>query len=184
MKLSMIVAVGPNGEIGYKGKLPWPRLREDMRWFRRHTAGKPVIMGRRTWESLPASYRPLPGRGNFILSRNLDWYPDYYTEDPDTSVDTYQDLDDVLDYLEIEWGGDEAVIIGGAALYQEAMPRAEVIYLTRVLPDGDDFVADTFFPYPLPPDEWQEHMVRGHFFMDHMTGISTGFYTLTRRGQP
>lgn len=184
MKISLIVACGPDGEIGRGGRLPWPSLLADMRWFRKNTLGKPVIMGRRTWESLPAENRPLPGRGNFILSRNRAWYPDYTqpADDPDTSVDVHRSVETVLDYLRGEWGGDEAVVIGGGTLYAAFLPKADRVYLTKVEPPADvRLAADTFFPYSeLYSGRWAESRPYDRWFPGPY-GYSCGFYTYSRK---
>ena len=75
MKISLVAAVARNGVIGRGGTIPW-RLPEDMAHFRELTMGHPVIMGRRTWESLPDRFRPLPGRRNVVVTRNPDWHAD------------------------------------------------------------------------------------------------------------
>jgi dihydrofolate reductase len=132
--LSVHLTVGPlararNGVIGRGAALPW-RLAADQRRFRALTMGKPVIMGRKTWESLPARFRPLPGRLNLVLSRQ----PEY--EAPGAVV-----CEDWTEALAIareqaaEDGKDEICAIGGADLYALALPRAARIYLTEV--DGD-----------------------------------------------
>ncbi len=129
--LSLIVAVAENGVIGRDGALPW-RLPEDLKWFKARTMGKPIIMGRKTWESFPR--RPLPGRTNIIVTRNAAYRAEGGV------VATSLDL-----ALEIARGEatDEIMVIGGAELYALALPRAKRIYLTEVAvrPEGD-----TFFP--------------------------------------
>jgi dihydrofolate reductase len=125
------VARAANGVIGRGGALPW-RLRTDLRRFRTLTLGKPVIMGRKTWESLPR--RPLAGRMNIVLSR-----------DPTFEVDGAVICEDFSEALQIareqaaEDGVDEVCIIGGAALFALAAPRAQRVYLTEVEgePEGD-----------------------------------------------
>jgi dihydrofolate reductase len=129
--LSLIVAVAENGVIGRDGALPW-RLPEDLKWFKARTMGKPIIMGRKTWESFPR--RPLPGRTNIIVTRNAAYCAEGGV------VATSLDL-----ALQIARGEatDEIMVIGGAELYALALPRAKRIYLTEVAvrPEGD-----TFFP--------------------------------------
>ena len=136
--MSVHLTVGPlararNGVIGRDGALPW-RLGADMRRFRTLTAGKPVLMGRKTWESLPARFRPLPGRLNIVLSRRAGY------EAPGAVV-----CEDWTEALAIareqaaDDGKDEVCVIGGADLYALALPRAARIYLTEVEgePEGD-----------------------------------------------
>ncbi len=138
------VARAENGVIGRAGALPW-RLKSDLRKFRELTLGKPVIMGRATWESLPN--RPLPGRTNIVLSRDGRFAPkgavacENFSEA--VQIGREQAEDDNVD---------EVCVIGGAALFEMAMPRAQRIYLTDVAarPDGD-----VFFPV-LDESVWRE----------------------------
>lgn len=138
--ISLIAALARNRAIGNKGQLLW-HLPEDMRHFRETTRGKPVIMGRKTWESLPDSFRPLPGRQNIVVSRNLA-----YQAPGATLADS---LDDA-----IREAGDavEVFVIGGAELYQQALSVASRLYLTEI---AQDFDGDVFFPDVLPED-WIE----------------------------
>jgi dihydrofolate reductase len=125
------VARAKNGVIGHAGALPW-RLAADMRRFRALTLGKPVIMGRKTWESLPR--RPLPGRLNVVLTRQ-----------PESEADGAVVCNDFAEALEIareqaaEDGVEEVCVIGGADLFALALPRAHRVYLTEVdaEPEGD-----------------------------------------------
>jgi dihydrofolate reductase len=141
--LALIAAVAENGVIGAKGGLPW-RLPDEMAHFKRTTLGKPVLMGRRTFASLG---RALPGRTNVVLSRD----PGFAA--PDALV--ARDLDAALALVR---GAPEVMVIGGAALYAEALPRADRIYLTRVRarPEGD-----VFFP-KLEPGDWRETLLSEH----------------------
>jgi len=147
--LAVHLTLGPlararNGVIGRGDGLPW-RLGTDLRRFRALTLGKPVIMGRKTWESLPR--RPLPGRLNVVLSRRPEF------EAPGAVV-----CDDFSEALEIareqagEDGKDEVCVIGGADLFALALPRARRIYLTEV--DGDP-EGDVTMP-PLDEAGWRE----------------------------
>lgn len=172
MMLSLIVAVGPDGEIGLGGKLPWPVLLRDMKWFQARTMGKPVIMGRRTWESLPV--RPLRGRMNVVLTGDLDWRPGPGQAGESPTV-YHCGLGRVLDRLDAK-GHAEAVVIGGARVYRDALPLADRVYLTRVERlDGGAIPADTFFPaYPLPAADWDERPAFDRYFCnaDHRVGFS------------
>ncbi|MCI4646235.1 MAG: dihydrofolate reductase [Hyphomonadaceae bacterium] len=130
-KLSLIVARARNGIIGVEGDLPW-RLRDDLRHFKSVTQGAPVIMGRKTWQSLPR--RPLPGRANLVVSR--DWA---YVA-PGARI--YSSLNAALAVaraLAVSQKLEEYFVIGGATLYEAALPMAERIYLTEVdaAPKGD-----------------------------------------------
>lgn len=128
MKLSLIVAVAENGVIGRAGQLPW-RLPADLRHFKEVTMGKPILMGRRTWESIG---RPLPGRRNLVVSRK----PGYRAEGAEVFFDVERALLAVADEPEV-------MVIGGAEIYRELLPRARVAHLTRVRASVD---GDAFFP--------------------------------------
>lgn len=125
------VARGANGVIGANGGLPW-RLKSDLKIFRRLTMGKPLIMGRKTWDSLPV--KPLPGRANIVLSRDGRFAP------PGALVceDFHEAFQIARDHADDD-GQDEVCVIGGAALFEIALPRAKRLYLTEVdaSPDGD-----------------------------------------------
>jgi dihydrofolate reductase len=132
--IALVVARARNGVIGRDGKLPW-RLRSDLRWFKANTIGKPCIMGRATWESLPL--RPLPGRINIVLSRDPEFMP--------KGALVCRSFDEALEIAREqagEDGVDEVVVIGGAAIFAIALPRARRIYLTEVdaEPRGDTFM--------------------------------------------
>ncbi len=125
------VARGANGVIGRAGGLPW-RLKSDMALFRDLTMFKPVIMGRKTWDSLPR--KPLPGRVNIVLSRDGSFAPAQalVCEDFSEAVQIGREQAE-------EDGAEEVCVIGGAALFETALPRARRIYLTEVdaSPEGD-----------------------------------------------
>jgi dihydrofolate reductase len=147
--LHPILTLGPvaraaNGVIGRAGSLPW-RLKADLARFRELTLGKPVIMGRKTWESLPR--RPLPGRTNIVLSRDgsFEAAGALVCEDFSQAVQIAREQ-------AAEDGASEVCVIGGAALFEAALPRARRIYLTEVdaRPDGD-----VMFP-PFDEADWTE----------------------------
>jgi dihydrofolate reductase len=127
------VARARNGVIGRGGALPW-RLAADQRRFRELTLGKPVIMGRKTWESLPKRFRPLPGRLNLVVTRQ----PEYEAEGAVVCADFAEALGIAREQAADD-GVDEVCVIGGADLYALALPRARRIYLTEVEaePAGD-----------------------------------------------
>jgi dihydrofolate reductase len=121
--LALIVAVADNGVIGSNNALPW-RLPEDMRHFKRVTMGKPIVMGRKTFESIG---KPLPGRTNIVVTRN----PSFKA----AGVEVVPSLDAALALAMHTAGRDgaaEAVVIGGAQIYRAALPRADRLYLTEV----------------------------------------------------
>ncbi len=143
------MALGPvararNGVIGRSGTLPW-RLGADLRRFRTLTLGKPVIMGRKTWESLPR--RPLPGRLNLVLTRQ----PEYEAVGAVACGDFAEALDIAREQA-TEDGVDEVCVIGGADLFALALAKARRIYLTEV--DGDP-EGDVTMP-PLQETGWRE----------------------------
>lgn len=142
--LSLIVARAQNGVIGKDGDMPW-RLSEDLKRFKSLTAGKPIIMGRATWESLPR--KPLPKRPNVVISRN--------TQFSAPGAWLASDLSVALAYGEamaVQKDCEEFFVIGGARLYADALPFAKHLYLTEVLAEID---GDTFFP-EINETEWQE----------------------------
>jgi dihydrofolate reductase len=129
--LTLVVAVAKNGVIGAGGALPW-RLSSDMARFKAATMGKPILMGRKTWESLPK--KPLPGRPNIVLSRD----PNFRADGGWTYADHEASLAAARAMAE-QTGADEICIIGGAQLYAATLPIADRIRLTEVnlAPDGD-----------------------------------------------
>jgi dihydrofolate reductase len=138
--LSLIAAVASNRAIGKGQQLLW-HLPDDMRHFRETTRGKPVIMGRRTWESLPAAFRPLPGRHNLVVSRN----PAYQAPGATLAGSLEEALRAAAD-------ADEAFVIGGAQLYWQALRLATRLYLTEVAASAE---GDAFFP-EFSAADWEE----------------------------
>jgi len=138
------VARARNGVIGKDGTLPW-RLRADLRRFRTLTLGKPVIMGRKTWESLPR--RPLPGRLNLVLTRR----PEYGAEGAVVCAD-FAEAVEIAREQAAEDGVDEVCVIGGADLFALAASQAQRVYLTEV--DGDP--AGDVTMAPLDETRWRE----------------------------
>lgn len=137
--ITLVVAVADNGVIGADGGMPW-HLPADLAHFKRITMGKPVLMGRLTWESIG---RPLPGRLNLVLTRNPAWKAEGAVR-----------ASSLVDALAIAAarGAHELMVIGGAHVYEQALPRARHIHMTKVHfePWGD-----TLFP-ELDPHDWRE----------------------------
>lgn len=138
--IALIVALAENDAIGIGNRLPW-HLPADLQYFKSRTLGKPVIMGRKTWDSLG---RPLPGRLNLVLSRQPDWQAE--------GAESCSSLSQALERASI-WAStqtntaaQELMVIGGAELFAEALPFAHRLYLTRVALHPE---ADAFFP------QWQ-----------------------------
>jgi dihydrofolate reductase len=130
-KVAIVAAVARGGVIGRDNTIPW-RLPEDMERFRALTTGHAVVMGRRTWDSLPARFRPLPGRRNLVVTRNLGWSAE--------GAERAGSLDEALRILADE---PQVFVIGGAELYAAALPLADELYLTEV---DVEVEGDTFFP--------------------------------------
>ena len=141
-RITAVVAVSQNGVIGRDNDMPW-RLSSDLRRFKALTLGKPVIMGRKTWESIG---RPLPGRPNLVVTRDAGFRAE--------GAEVFTSLQAAVERgqsLVAELGVDEVCIIGGGNIYAQALPFTDRVYLTRVLAHID---GDTYFP-ELAADEWQ-----------------------------
>ncbi|KXU36899.1 diacylglycerol kinase [Ventosimonas gracilis] len=139
--LALIAALGENRVIGRQGRLPW-HLPQDLAHFKALTMGKPIIMGRKTWESIG---RPLPGRLNLVISR---------TDLSTGTAEVFTSLEAArsrADHWAQQQNADEIMVVGGGELYRQALPLATRLYLTRVAlnPEGD-----AFFP-ELPEGQWQ-----------------------------
>jgi dihydrofolate reductase len=136
--ISLIVAVAENGVIGRAGGLPW-HLPDDLKRFKALTLGKPMLMGRRTFESIG---RPLPGRTSLVLTRAADW-------SAPAGVIVVPSIGEAIERTR---GAAELAVIGGAEVFRLALPLAQRIDLTRI---HAEIAGDTFFP-PLDPAEWRE----------------------------
>lgn len=140
MSLTLIAALSRNRCIGKQGRLPW-HIPEDLKHFRTLTSGKPVLMGRKTWESLPDQFRPLPNRTNIVLTRQADYaLPE--------NVERYSSLQDAI----AAHAGEDLFVIGGGDIYAAALPHATRLELTHV---DQDVAGDAFFP-TFDPADWQE----------------------------
>ncbi len=126
--LSLICAMDTNKLIGNNNDLPW-HLPADLALFKRHTLGKPIIMGRKTFDSIG---RPLPGRKNIIITSNPYWQAE--------GCETANSIDQALVRAE---NADEAMLIGGASLYQQTIDRADMLYLTLI---NHAYSGDAWFP--------------------------------------
>ena len=138
MTISMIVAMARNRAIGKNGDLIW-HLSADLRHFKQVTMGKTVVMGRKTYESLPGR-KPLPGRRNVILSERMEQAPEGF--------ELANSVSQVLETLANE---EEVMIMGGGSIYEQFLPHATRLYLTRL---DKTFEADTFFPI-INFEDWQ-----------------------------
>jgi dihydrofolate reductase len=145
--IGLIWAQAPDGVIGRDGTMPW-HIPEDMKHFREITAGSAVLMGRRTWESLPPRFRPLPGRRNLVLSRT-----------PQEGAETFPSLEKALaDVTGDLW------VMGGSAVYAAALPFADRVEVTEI---REAFEGDTYAPAidraPISVGEWQESSSGLHY---------------------
>jgi dihydrofolate reductase len=143
MIIALIAAVASNGVVGRNNQLPW-HLPQDLRYFKRTTLGKPVVMGRRTWDSIG---RPLPGRTNIVISRQSSLEIEGALVVPD--------LASALTRAAAVAAGeacDELMVIGGAEIYAQALPLADRLYLTEVHAEVE---GDAWFP-AWNRDQWQE----------------------------
>jgi len=159
-----IVAVASDWAIGRQGGLLC-HLPADMRHFKEVTMGYSIVMGRKTFDSFPR--RPLPGRQNIVITRNADWqYP---------GVTVAHSLDDAIAVAHT----DTVFVIGGAQIYEQALPLVDVLHLTCIHARWAS--ADVFFP-ALDMNEWQE-VNREHHNSDHRNAYEFDFITLKRRAQ-
>ena len=143
MRLALVAALAENRVIGRDNQLPW-RLSADLKHFKSLTMGKPIIMGRRTWESIG---RPLPGRINIVVTRDSAY-----------RADGCQVVHSIDSALAAAGDAEEVMVIGGAGLYRQTLDRADRLYLTRVKAEVN---GDTFFP-EFDPLQWHEVDCESH----------------------
>lgn len=160
MSINLIVAMARNRVIGIGNKMPW-KLPADFAWFKRHTLGHPVVMGRKTFESIG---KPLPGRRNLVISRNRDWRAD--------GCEVFHTLDAALASCT---PNEQVFVIGGATLYNEVLPHADRVYLTEVDVTVD---GDTVFP-ALTAGQWHERS-REHHPADEKNAYAMDWVILER----
>ena len=160
MKISIIVAMASNRAIGLEGQMPW-HLSADLKKFKQITMGSPILMGRKTYESIG---RPLPGRDNIIISRNVNYQQQ--------GCFVFNSIDHAIAHCQQH---DEIFIIGGATFYQAMLPRATTLYLTQI---HQPFKADTFFP-SINDNKWKE-VAREDIHNDSSVDFSYSFLTLDR----
>ena len=161
MKISLIVAMATNRAIGLDNKMPW-HLSADLKKFKAITMGSPIVMGRKTYESIG---RPLPGRSNIIISRNLDYQQ--------TDCLVFNDIKTAIAASSKE--SEEIFIIGGAELYKATLPLADNLYLTLI---NQEFTGDTFFP-EIDFKAWSE-VSREDISDDPSVNFSYSFLKLSR----
>ena len=160
--ISLVLAVADNGVIGNAGAIPW-RIPDDMRRFKALTMGKPIIMGRKTWESLPR--KPLPGRLNIVVTRDAAFRAD--------GADVAHSLDEALSRAQRE-KSDEIAIVGGAGIYIAALPHADVIHLTQVHIEAPGDVRMPDFD----SETWREATREAHATAE---GLRYSYVTLVRK---
>ena len=131
MRVSLVAAFAHGGVIGRDNSIPW-RIQADVARFREITMGHPVVMGRRTWDSIPDRFRPLPGRRNIVVTRNPKWYGD--------GAERAGSLEEALDLTR---DASEVYVIGGAELYAAALPLADELLLTEI---DAEIEGDALFP--------------------------------------
>jgi dihydrofolate reductase len=163
VKIFLVAAVARDGVIGRDNAIPW-QLPEDARRFRALTMGHPVVMGRRTWDSLPERFRPLPGRRNVVVTRNAAWRAE--------GAERAESLDDALHLLV---GAPQVFVIGGAELYAQALPRADELVVTEI---DAEVEGDVYFP------TWDRAAFREESREEHVSddGVAFAFVTYARRG--
>jgi dihydrofolate reductase len=163
MPLHLILARAANGVIGHQNQIPW-QLPEDMAHFRQLTMGHPVIMGRKTWDSLPARFRPLPGRRNIVVTRQSDW-----------QAEGAERAGSVEAALALCSNAPDVWVIGGAQIYAKALPLAQYAHLTEI---DQVFEGDAYAPV-FDPAQWRETDRSTH---TSAKGLPYSFVTLQRLG--
>ncbi len=164
MQLHLIYARARNGVIGKDNQMPW-HLPEDLAHFKRVTLGQPVIMGRKTWDSLPARFRPLPGRLNIVVTRQSDWHAEGALR-----------AASIEDAMRLCGDAPQAWIMGGAEIYRQAEPLASTAVVTEI---DADFEGDAFAP-TLATD-WQEVQRESH---TSASGLGFAFVTYQHPRSP
>ena len=159
MEAGIIVAIGERGAIGRKGDLIW-HIPEDLKHFKSLTIGHPIIMGRKTWDSLPR--KPLPGRRNIIVTRSKDFAAE--------GAEIAHSPEEALQMTQNE----NPFIIGGGEIYRKMMPLASSLHLTQIKADAPD--ADTFLE--INPNDWEVVETEGPYFTPE--GIEYSYVTLKR----
>ena len=164
MKLHLIYARARNGVIGQNNQMPW-HLPEDLAHFKRVTLGQPVIMGRITWDSLPARFRPLPGRLNIVVTRQLDWQAEGALR-----------ANSIKDAMRLCGDVPDGWIMGGAEIYRQAEPLACTAVVTEI---DADFEGDAFAPEL--GAQWQEVQRESH---TSASGLGFAFVTYQHTLKP
>jgi dihydrofolate reductase len=164
MQLHLIYARARNGVIGKDNQMPW-QLPEDLAHFKRVTLGQPVIMGRKTWDSLPARFRPLPGRVNIVVTRQSDWHAEGALR-----------AGSIEEAVRLCGDAPQAWIMGGAEIYRQAEPLASTAVVTEI---DADFEGDAFAP--TLASDWQEVQRESH---TSASGLGFAFVTYQHPRSP
>lgn len=159
-RINLIYARAANGVIGKDGTMPW-HLPEDLAHFKQLTHGCPVVMGRKTWDSLPPKFRPLPGRTNIVITRQGDW-----------KAEGAQRVSSLDEALQLAGAAPEVWIIGGAQIYAQTEPMASRIEVTEI---ACDFEGDAHAP--VLGNTWRETARKSHVAQN---GLPFSFVTLER----
>ncbi len=154
LKISLIAAMAEDRVIGINNQLPW-KLPADLAWFKKNTLNKPIVMGRKTWESLP--FRPLLGRDNIIITRNSDYQAKNKKGEVLAEVIICASVNEAIDYG-IKSEHEELMFIGGATLYRQVLDKADCLYLTLV---KGQFEGDAWFP-KIDFSHWQQSFSQKH----------------------
>ncbi|RZI65173.1 MAG: dihydrofolate reductase [Variovorax sp.] len=160
MQLGLIYARARNGVIGRDNTMPW-HLPEDLAHFRQATLGCPVIMGRKTWDSLPPRFRPLPGRTNIVVTRQPDWHADGASR-----------AATLAEAIALCGDAPQVWVTGGAEIYRMAMPLADTVVVTEI---DADYEGDAFAPEL--GAEWREATRERHV---SRTGLAYSFVTYSK----
>lgn len=160
MRLNLIYAQSRGGVIGYQGTMPW-HLPEDLSHFKRQTLNAPVIMGRKTWDSIPERFRPLPGRRNIVITRQTGWGA--------PGAEVAHALEDAIALVS---DAPEAWVMGGAQIYAQALPLAQKAVVTEI---DADFQGDAFAP--VLSSDWRETCREQHVAAN---GLTYAFVTFER----
>lgn len=144
MNINLIAAIGKNNELGMNNDLIW-RIKEDLQFFKQTTMGHPVVMGRKTYESLP---KILPGRKNIVISTS---------EIINNEIEIYKSIKEFL--VKYQNTDDEIFIIGGASIYKSFIDLATKMYLTEI--EKEEINADVYFP-KFNPDDWNKEIISKH----------------------
>lgn len=173
MKYSLIVAMATNHTIGLDNTMPW-HLPNDLKYFKQVTMSKPIIMGRKTFESIG---RPLPGRTNIVITRQQD-----YQAEGIVVVNSLQEALDKAEEISLVDGYDEVMVIGGAEIYQQALLQADCLYITHI---HASIEGDAFFPN-LNWEDWQEVKREDHAAdpIEIRAGIETGAEAKAKKHNP